>query len=158
VAIGAVGLTQGQVARALGARRVIVVGRRAQPLAVARTCGAADEVVDTSAVDLRQAILELTDGAGADVVFETSGSLQAIPLCCELTAGSGRVGISGLFAAPAAIDPALAMRKELDLVARRCVQAAPLVTHRVGLDRIAQGFAWAADKAASGATKVMVIP
>ena len=179
VGTGAVGLTQGQVARALGARRVIVIGRRAQPLAVARACGAADEVVDTSTVDVHRAILELTAGAGADIVFEASGSLQALPLCCELAAGGGRVGISGLFAAPAAIDTTVAMRKELDLVwinsystwdgvreyelaldlvARGRVQAAPLVTHRVGLDHIAQGFAWAADKAVSGATKVMVIP
>jgi 2-desacetyl-2-hydroxyethyl bacteriochlorophyllide A dehydrogenase len=179
VGTGAVGLTQGQVARAFGARQVIVVGRRPQPLAVARACGAADAVIDTSAVDPRQAILELTGGSGADVVFETSGNPAAIQLCCDLAAFGGRVGISGLFSAPLALDTSTAMRKELDLiwinsystwhgvreyelalelVARGRVQAAPLVSHRVGLDEIAQAFAWAADKAASGATKVMVTP
>lgn len=179
VGTGAVGLTQGQVARAFGARQVVVFGRRRPPLELALACGAADAVVDTSEVDPRQALLVLTDGAGADVVFETSGSLAAIGLCCDLAAFGGRVGVSGLFAAPVALETTTAMRKELDLVwinsystwdgvreyalalellAGGRVQAAPLVSHRVPLEQVAQGFAWAADKAASGAAKVMVIP
>jgi threonine dehydrogenase-like Zn-dependent dehydrogenase len=49
-------------------------------------------------------------------------------------------------------------RLALDLVARRRVDADGLVSHRVPLDRVAEGFAMANDKAASGATKVMVMP
>jgi threonine dehydrogenase-like Zn-dependent dehydrogenase len=179
VGTGAVGLTQGQVARALGARQIIVVGRREQSLEIARACGAADVVVNTSTVEPAQAILDLTDGAGADVVFETSGGRAAIQLCCELAGFGGRIGVSGLYAEPETIDTSIVMRKELDmcwinsystwdgvseyalalaLVAGGRVQAAALVSHRVPLDRIGQGFAWANDKAASGATKVMVVP
>jgi 2-desacetyl-2-hydroxyethyl bacteriochlorophyllide A dehydrogenase len=179
VGTGAVGLTHGQVARAFGARQVILVGRRAQPLDLAQACGAADAVVDASRTDPRTAILDLTDGAGADVVFETSGDVDAIQLCCALAAFGGRVGISGLYSAPASIDTSVAMRKELDvcwinsystwdgareyalslqlLVSGR-VQAAPLISHHVPLDRIAEGLAWADDKAESGATKVIVEP
>lgn len=179
IGTGAVGLSQGQVARALGARRVIVVGRREQPLALARAIGAADVTIDTSAVDPRQAILEASEGTGADVVFETSGDAAAVQLACELAGYGGRVGVTSLFAAPVAIESGIAMRRELeltwvnsysswngvreyaialDLLASGRVQAAPLVTHRVSLDRVADGFRLANDKAASGATKVMVTP
>jgi 2-desacetyl-2-hydroxyethyl bacteriochlorophyllide A dehydrogenase len=178
VGTGAVGLTQGQVARLLGARQVIVVARREAPLRVALQCGAADAVIDTSAGDPVRAIHELTGGAGADVVFETSGGRGAIQLCCDLAAFGGRIGIAGLFAEPASIDTSVAMRKELDvcwinsystwqgmreyalaleLLAARRLEPAPLVTHRVPLERIAEGFALACAKATSGATKVMVV-
>ncbi len=176
---GAVGLTQGQVARALGARRVIVVGRRAPPLALARARGAADATIDTSAVDCRAAMLEETDGTGADVVFETSGDASAVQLACDLAAYGGRIGVTSLFATPLTIDSGVVMRRELeltwvnsystwngvreyaialDLLASGRVQATPLVTHRVPLDRVADGFRLANDKATSGATKVMVTP
>jgi threonine dehydrogenase-like Zn-dependent dehydrogenase len=179
VGTGAVGLTQGQVARALGARLVIMVGRREGPLQVAQACGAADVVVDASTVSPTQAVLDLTHGAGADVVFETSGGRSTIQLCCDLAGFGGRVGISGLFPGSEAIDTSTLMRKELDLcwinsystwdgvseyelalglVVDGRVQAGALVSHRVSLDEIAQGFAWASEKAASGATKVMVVP
>jgi 2-desacetyl-2-hydroxyethyl bacteriochlorophyllide A dehydrogenase len=179
IGTGAVGLAQGQVARAFGARRVIVVGRRAPPLALARACGAADSTIDTSAADPRGAILDETDGGGADVVFETSGDPSAVPLACELAAFGGRIGVTSLFAAPLTIDSGVAMRRELelgwvnsystwngvreyaialDLLSSGRVQATPLVTHRVSLSQVAEGFRLADNKAASGATKVMVMP
>jgi threonine dehydrogenase-like Zn-dependent dehydrogenase len=38
------------------------------------------------------------------------------------------------------------------------INATPLITHRFPLDRIAEAFAAADDKRASGAIKVLVIP
>ncbi|MBX6773587.1 MAG: alcohol dehydrogenase catalytic domain-containing protein [Chloroflexi bacterium] len=180
IGTGAVGLTQGQVARALGAKQVIVIGTRAAPLEVARACGAADAVVNAGAVDPVQAVLDLTGGAGADVVFETvGGRAPTIQQACAMAAYGGTVGVVGLFVEPAAIDTSVAMRKELeirwvnsystwegvrefqialDLLAAGRVRAAPLITHRVPLDQIAEGFAWANDKRSSAAIKVLVIP
>jgi threonine dehydrogenase-like Zn-dependent dehydrogenase len=179
VGTGAVGLTQGQVARALGARQVVLVGRRAEALRAARACGAADAVIDTSSVDARVALDDLTDDAGADLVFESSGGRGAIQLCLDLAGFGGRIGVVGLYAELASIDTALAMRKELDLrwinsystwngtreyaialdlLAAGRVQAEPLITHRAPLDHIDEAFAWASDKAESGATKVVVLP
>jgi 2-desacetyl-2-hydroxyethyl bacteriochlorophyllide A dehydrogenase len=177
---GAVGLTQGQVARALGAARVIVVGTRDESLELARACGAADEVVNASRGDPVRAVLDLTDGAGADVVFETVGGHSAtVQQACEMAAFGGKVGVVGLFMVPIAVDARVAMRKELDLrwvnsysswegvrelqialdlLAAGTVQARPLLTHRVPLDRIAEGFAWAEQKRESRAVKVLVIP
>ena len=177
---GAVGLTQGQVARAIGARQVIVVGRRDEPLEIARSCGAADAVVNASKVDPARAVLDLTDGQGADVVFETVGShATTVQQACDMAAFGGKVGVVGLFVEPITIDTRSTMHKEveirwvnsystwegvreyqvaLDLLAGGKVQAGSLITHRVPLERVAEGFAWANDKKQSAALKVLVIP
>src|SRR5437588_3240009 len=73
IGTGAIGMNVGQVVRASGAARVIMVGTRPQPLAIAREAGAADEGVANSQGDPVQAVLDLTGGEGADVVFETVG-------------------------------------------------------------------------------------
>ena len=62
---GPIGLATAQVACAAGAGRVIVVGRREAPLALARQLGC-DATVDVSRVDLYEALLVLT---GGDVGF-----------------------------------------------------------------------------------------
>jgi 2-desacetyl-2-hydroxyethyl bacteriochlorophyllide A dehydrogenase len=177
---GAVGLTQGQVARALGAKQVIVVGTRDEPLEIARSCGAADAVVNGNKVDAVQAVHELTDGEGAGAVYETVGSRAAtVQQGIEMAAFGGKVGVVGLFVEPIAIDTGPAMRKEvdvrwinsystwqgvrefqiaLDLLAAGKVQAKPLITHRVTLDQVAAGFALANNKRESAAIKVLVVP
>ena len=177
---GAVGLTQGQVARALGARQVIIIGTRDEPLEVARSCGAADAVVNGNKVNAVQAVLDLTGGDAADVIFETVGSHAAtVQQAIDLAAPGGIVGVVGLFVEPISIDTRLAMKKEvdirwvnsystwagrrefqiaLDLVASGRVQAKPLITHRVSLDRVAEGFALANNKRELSAIKVLVIP
>jgi 2-desacetyl-2-hydroxyethyl bacteriochlorophyllide A dehydrogenase len=177
---GAVGLTQGQVARAIGAKQVIVVGTRDEPLEIARSCGAADAVVNGNAVDPVQAVLDLTDGNGADVVFETVGSrAPTVQEGVDMAAFGGKVGVVGLFVEPIAIDTGPAMRKEidvrwinsysswqgvrefqiaLDLLAAGKLEAKPLITHRVTLDRVAEGFALANNKRESSAIKVLVVP
>ncbi len=180
IGTGAVGLTQGQVARAVGARQVIVIGTRDESLETARACGAADVVVNASKVDPVRAVLELTGGEGVDVAFETvGGHTPTIQQCCELVTYGGKVGVVGLFFESVSLDPRQAMRKEidlrwvnsystwegvreyqiaLDLLAAGKLQARPLITHRTPLDRIAEGFAWANDKQRSGAIKVIVEP
>jgi NADPH:quinone reductase len=70
-AAGGVGLATVECGRALGAR-VIATARGAERLAVARAHGAED-VIDTSAEDVRLRIRELTGGHGADVVFDPVG-------------------------------------------------------------------------------------
>jgi 2-desacetyl-2-hydroxyethyl bacteriochlorophyllide A dehydrogenase len=177
---GAVGLTQGQIARACGAKQVIVIGTRDEPLATALACGAADAVVNGNKVNPAQAVLDLTNGEGADVVFETVGSTAAtIQSAIDMAAPGGKVGVVGIFVTPIAIDTVPAMRKEvevrwvnsystwhgvrefqiaLDLLASGKVNAKPLITHHVSLDRVAEGFGLALDKRASSAIKVLVIP
>jgi len=77
-ATGAAGLAAIQVAKLLGAGKVIAVGRGAQRLEAATRQGA-DHVIDLHPLrpgdpaGLRERVRELTNGRGADVLFDTVG-------------------------------------------------------------------------------------
>ncbi|HEX2184465.1 MAG TPA: zinc-binding dehydrogenase, partial [Chloroflexota bacterium] len=169
---GAIGMNVGQVARASGARRVIMIGTRDQPLEIAREAGAADEGVANSRGDPVQAVLDLTGGEGADVVFETvGGDAPTLDQAIHMARRGGTVCILGIFTGTPSMDIATAYRKELnvcwsnsystwdgiseyeialDLLASGRVRAAPLITHHYPLDQIGEAFAAAADKKSSG--------
>jgi threonine dehydrogenase-like Zn-dependent dehydrogenase len=177
--VGAIGLAVAQVAKATGAGRTIVVGTRDAPLDVARQLGC-DETINASAEDVAERVQALTDGAGAEVVFEAvGGRATTLPLAIEVAARGGVVGVIGAYVEPQTLDPGTCMRKEvslrwvwsygtwrgvpefqiaLDMMASARVGVAPLITHRFPLDHIAEAFAAANDKRASGAIKVLVIP
>jgi threonine dehydrogenase-like Zn-dependent dehydrogenase len=176
---GPIGLATAQVAQAAGAGRVIVVGRREAPLALARELGC-EATVDSSQVHLGEAIQALTDGQGADVVYETvGGQAPTFGQAIQIAARGGRVGVVGMFGSSQTLDSGCCMRKELslhwvwsygrwegvpeyqitlDLLAAGKVDAAPLITHRYPLAEIGAAFAAADDKRSSGAVKVLVIP
>ncbi|MBM3956970.1 MAG: alcohol dehydrogenase catalytic domain-containing protein [Gemmatimonadetes bacterium] len=177
---GAIALTLGQVARAWGAGRVVMVGRRRGPLDLAFRADAADEVVLAVEGEPAKAIMSLTSGQGADLVFETvGGDAQLLGQAMAMARYGGTVSVLGLFMSPQTVDAGLAMRRELrvlwsnsystwggvseydtalKLVAAGRVDPAPLITHHYPLERIAEAFAVAADKRASGAVRVMLHP
>jgi 2-desacetyl-2-hydroxyethyl bacteriochlorophyllide A dehydrogenase len=178
---GAIGMNVGQVARTAGARQVIMVGTRRQPLEIAREAGAADTGIANEERDPVEAVLELTNGEGADVVFETvGGEAPTISQAVRMARRGGIVCIMGIFASPTQELAVMeGYRKELhitwsnsystwggvseyeialDLLASGRVRAEPLITHRFPLDQIAEAFAAAADKRGSGAIKVLVVP
>jgi NADPH2:quinone reductase len=70
-AAGGVGLATVECGRALGAR-VIATARGAEHLEVASAHGA-DALIDTASEDVRARVRELTEGRGADVVFDPIG-------------------------------------------------------------------------------------
>jgi 2-desacetyl-2-hydroxyethyl bacteriochlorophyllide A dehydrogenase len=177
---GAVGMTLGQVVRASGARRVIMVGTRDEPLTLARHAGAADECVANTRTDLVEAVLEHTSGEGADVVFETvGGSAPTLAQAIGMARPGGSICILGVFTTDPELDTRAAYRKELtitwcnsysswngiseytialDLLASGRVAAEPLITHHFPLDQIGEAFIAAADKRSSSAVKVLVHP
>ena len=181
VGTGPIGLTMGQVARAAGARQVIMIGRRDEPLEFALKVGAADTVVNNTGVaSLAEAIADLTGGELCDAVFETVGGTEnTMAQAVQAAAFGGRIGIIGAFWGDVAVAYRAANRKELDLrlcnsystwhgqrefqialdmVAAGRVQADALVSHRFPLTEIASAFEAADDKRASGAVKVIVQP
>ena len=127
-----------------------------------------------------QAILDLTGGKGAEVVFETvGGRSNTLDQCLASARRGGTVGIVGSFHAPQTITPGLAMRKELsllwvwsyamwgtrteyaialDMLAEGRIKALPIITHRFPLSEIADAFEAADDKGASDSIKVVVEP
>jgi threonine dehydrogenase-like Zn-dependent dehydrogenase len=177
---GAIGMTLGQVVRASGARRVIMVGTRDEPLALARHAGAADEGIANSGNDPVQMVLERTGGQGADVVFETvGGNAPTLAQAIGMARPGGVICILGVFTTDPELDTRLAYRKELtitwgnsysswngiseyaialDLLASGRVASEPLITHHYPLDQIGEAFVAAADKKTSKAVKVLVHP
>lgn len=180
IGAGAIALTLGQVLKVRGAGRVILIGTRLQPVAVAVAAGSADIGVATSEQDPVGAVLEATDGEGAAVTFETvGGQTQLVQQAVEMTRRGGAVSVLGLFTEPQTIDPAAAMGKEvsiqwsnsfstwngvsefaasLGLLTAGKLNPGPIVTHHFTLDEIGKAFATADDKRTSGAIRVMVHP
>ena len=69
---GPIGLMAIQLAKALGATRVILTGTRESRLALGRQLGA-DLVVDSRATDPVNAVMDATGGKGADLVVDCAG-------------------------------------------------------------------------------------
>jgi NADPH2:quinone reductase len=91
-AAGGVGLATVECGRALGAR-VIATARGAERLSVARAHGA-DEVIDTAGADVRACVRELTNGRGADVVFDPVGG-ELFTASLRSIAWAGRILVVG---------------------------------------------------------------
>jgi propanol-preferring alcohol dehydrogenase len=91
--VGAVGFGLIQVARLRGAR-VIAVGRSPAKLAAARDLGA-DAAVRADAEDVAARVHEITNGAGADVVFELVATRQTMAASLSALARRGRLVFVG---------------------------------------------------------------
>ncbi|MDQ8698574.1 NADPH:quinone oxidoreductase family protein [Hyphomicrobium sp. LHD-15] len=94
-ATGGAGQAAVEVAKLLGAR-VIAAGSSDEKLAICKSLGA-DEVVNYDAVDLKQALKDLTDGRGVDVVYDCVGGKYAEPAVRAL-AWEGRFLVVGFAA------------------------------------------------------------
>ena len=93
--VGSIGLMAIPVARAAGAAKVIAVDLNPQKLQLAKELGA-DDVFDARDPDVRAKILALTNGDGADVLLEMSGSGAAINLGLSAVRNGGRAALLGL--------------------------------------------------------------
>ena len=91
---GLVGLITVQLAKAVGATRVIVAGRGPR-LNLAKELGA-DDVVDISSTDTVEGIRALTNGIGADCAFECAGAPEAVVASINCVKRGGRVALVGL--------------------------------------------------------------
>jgi len=87
---GSMGLECMQIARASGAGRIITADVRDEACAISRSHGA-DHALNATQCDVVQAIRDLTDGIGADIVFECAG-------------GSTKQGLAGTRTLAQAID------------------------------------------------------
>ncbi|HBD12734.1 MAG TPA: NADPH:quinone oxidoreductase, partial [Porticoccaceae bacterium] len=81
-----------QIGKAIGAR-VIAVCSSEEKLAFAKSQGA-DDGINYSEQDLKTAIKALTDGRGADVVYDAVGG-DAFDACSRAMAWDGRLLIVG---------------------------------------------------------------
>ena len=150
--VGVIGLYAVQLARLHGPARVVAVGRRDAPLALARELGA-DGTVNASREDPAAAIHRMI--GGATVVVEATGNPRVLHEVIEAASQGARVLILGIFHELAPVRPWWIVRRELrifgslcysgdeyeaamDLMATR--QIRPLVSHVVPLAEFARGI------------------
>jgi threonine dehydrogenase-like Zn-dependent dehydrogenase len=101
---GAVGLCGVIAARRLGAEQIIIMGRHADRIALAREFGATD-VVSERGEEAIERVRELTNGVGVHSVLECVGTEQAMLTAVSITrpgGAVGRVGVPHYEAIPAA--------------------------------------------------------
>ncbi|MFL5311337.1 MAG: NADPH:quinone oxidoreductase family protein [Myxococcales bacterium] len=91
-AAGGVGSSAIEVAKAMGAR-VVAAASSEEKLAFCKELGA-DETIDYQTADLRQRVLDLTAGKGADVVYDPVGGAHTEP-ALRATAWRGRLLVIG---------------------------------------------------------------
>lgn len=91
---GPIGMITVRMAKALGAAKVIVVGRRKR-LENALQLGA-DVIIDFEKEDPVERVRELTGGLGVDEAFECSGAPGTFRQAVESVRRGGRVGLLGV--------------------------------------------------------------
>ncbi len=91
---GPIGMITATTAKALGASKIIMVGRGGRLKISSKLC--ADEVIDFEKEDVIKQVMEITDGIGADEVFECSGAKGTLNQAIQIARKGGRIGIVGL--------------------------------------------------------------
>lgn len=143
---GTVGVLAAQVARAAGARRVVVREPSPPRRAIAEACGLEGLPPDQ-------------ERHRSDVVIECSGAAAGVEAALAATAKSGTTVIVGVHTAPVPIDLHRLVldersivaslshsleddyRPAMELLAERRITVDPLITDRVSLDRVVdEGF------------------
>jgi len=91
---GPLGLISVEVAKALCAGKVFLVGTRASRLQAGEALGA-DRIIDVNQEDPVQVIREETKGIGADLVIESSGAAQAPQMAIDMAKRMGKILLLG---------------------------------------------------------------
>jgi S-(hydroxymethyl)glutathione dehydrogenase / alcohol dehydrogenase len=95
IGVGGVGLNVVQGARIAGSQKIIAVDTRPKPLELARNFGAT-ECINAAEQDLKKVVPTVTNGRGADYVFDTVGAPETIQQSLAITRKGGTVILTGL--------------------------------------------------------------
>jgi L-iditol 2-dehydrogenase len=153
---GPIGLMALQLAKAMGAGRVIITGTRDERLSLALELGA-DLAINTKKENVIKRVLELTGGLGADVVLECAGSSSSLADAVEFTRKNGRISLVGIYSEPVAINAFKIAQWNITLAGSRAegnralskvaplmgdgrVKARPLITHTFPLEEVREAF------------------
>ena len=159
IGCGPIGCMMIPVAKRMGAVRVIGIERAPQRQQIARESGA-DLVIDPSSTDIVQAVLDATEGLGADVVFTATPVPEMQAKAIRMAKNRARINFFGGLPAnnsQVTIDTNLIHYKELDISGAhgslprhhrmaveliRCgaISVKPFVTKRFPLDQIQEAF------------------
>ena len=172
---GSVGLFHDFMLRRIGAHRIIAIGPVAERLAQGRRMGV-DEAVDVTGQRATDAVMDLTNGEGADLVIEGVGSVETFNQTLQLVKPLGQIAVFGL---PPTMDrvpfdwdtffrkrldlhtvfgaqdePGLpAFQLAVDFIKSGEIDMEPFVTHRYDINKVQDAFELATSKE-DGALKV----
>jgi len=173
---GTIGLLAVAAARVSGVRRVMACARYDHQADMAEELGA-DEVIRVPDQNIKEEVLKMTDGLGADAVIETTASAGGFKDALAAVKKRGSMVLVGGYHKPLEVHPGRivggeirvtgcscygysGMRKDfewsMDLISSGRVPASKLITHRFPLDDVQKAFEVAADKK-TGSIKVQII-
>lgn len=112
---GCIGLMVLLACRSRGSTKIIVADMLENRLNLAKQLGAW-RVINSSVVDTADAVLQLTNGIGADVIFEAIGSPITTALTSKLVKIGGRIVLVGQTHEPVSYDFFSVSRKEADII------------------------------------------
>ena len=95
IGTGCIGMVAVVLAKCLGAKTVIMIGRNSTKLAIAKALGA--YIINTRECDTVSAINELTHGNGVDFILECSGAAGTFKQAIEIAAFRGVVALIGFY-------------------------------------------------------------
>ncbi|MFN4336865.1 MAG: alcohol dehydrogenase catalytic domain-containing protein [Candidatus Nitrosocaldus sp.] len=111
---GGVGLYALQAAKLSGAY-TIAVARSEARLKLAESLGA-DHVISAKDGNVRKEVKRLTDGTGADVVFDLVLTEESVKSAIGMLANGGRLILVGVSNRPISIDPQITVLKEFSIL------------------------------------------
>jgi L-iditol 2-dehydrogenase len=171
---GPIGLALTQATKALGADQVILTGTRKGRLEMGKQMGADYTVNVREGEDPIKLVKELTNGVGADVVFDAAGVGNSLDDALNLVRPGGAIVMVAFYKGPVTANIGKAVvrnvnlytvrgegrrnvRRSLSLAAQRKIDLRPLITHEFALKDINQAFE-TFTKRIDNAMKVIVHP
>jgi L-iditol 2-dehydrogenase len=167
---GPVGLLGADAAMAMGAGRVIVVGRGPR---LRKALQMGFEGVDSTAVDPVRTVREMTAGLGADVAIEAAGTPTTLKWALALLRKGGRIAAVGIPSEGVEINmrdlvlyelelagsraSAGEMRRVMPLIADGRMRLREIMTHEFALADFAEALATFRDRS-TGAIKITIKP
>ncbi|MCH7719357.1 MAG: zinc-binding dehydrogenase, partial [Chloroflexi bacterium] len=174
VGCGPTGLCAVLSARAMGAATVVAVDHHPERLEAARAAGAL--AVDRDSEDAAARVRELTEGRGADVAVEATGTAEGVTAALELVRPWGTLVTLGIFLGaapefplsslllrhvtlkPAGVPPVkLYIPRLIRLIAEGLLDPTPLAKPLLPLSEAPRGYELMA-KRRDGAIKVLLRP
>jgi len=171
--VGPIGLMILQVAKVMGASKIIALDVRSKPLEIAENL-CADSVIDVSRVDIDDNLLKETNGIGVDAIFDTVCSESTVTRCLRSLARGGRLILVALNRMDLKLN-LLDLSGErivtsssnnlyheytmaVNLLSSGRIQVKPFITHIFKLDEIEEAFHVALHKDEYDAIKIILKP
>lgn len=172
---GSVGLFHDFMLRRVGAHRIIGIEPIPERLAAGKAMGI-DDAIDVTGRRATEAVLDLTNGEGADLVIEAVGSVETLNQTLQMVRPLGRVAVFGLPPTMERVpfdwdtffrkrldlhtvfgaqdEPGLpAFQLSVDFITRGDIDMEPFVTHQLPIGSVQEAFDLASAKE-DGALKV----